>query len=35
MGDAIKRVTYVFGMRPCGGCKQPAAALNNRVVFTR
>jgi hypothetical protein len=35
LGDAIKRVTYAFGLRPCGGCEQRAAALNRRLVFTR
>jgi hypothetical protein len=35
LGDAIKRVTYAFGLRPCGGCEQRATALNRRMVFTR
>jgi hypothetical protein len=35
LGDAIKRVTYAFGIRPCGGCERRAAALNRRFVFTR
>jgi hypothetical protein len=34
LGDAIKRVTYAFGIRPCGGCERRAAALNRRFVFT-
>jgi hypothetical protein len=35
LGDAIKRVTYALGIRPCGGCERRAAALNRRFVFTR
>lgn len=34
LGDAIKRVTYAFGIRPCGGCERRAAALNRWFVFT-
>src|SRR5262249_1679731 len=34
-GDAIKRVTYAFGIRGCGGCEQRTAALNRWMVFTR
>ena len=35
LGDTIKRVTYAFGLQPCGGCEQRATALNRWVVFTR
>jgi hypothetical protein len=35
LGDAIKRVTYAFGLRPCGGCEQRTTALNRWMVFTR
>jgi hypothetical protein len=35
LGDAIKRMTYAFGIRPCGGCERRAAALNRWFVFTR
>jgi hypothetical protein len=35
LGDAIKRATSYFGVRPCGGCEHRAAALNRWVVFTR
>jgi hypothetical protein len=35
LGDAIKRVTYSFGIQPCAGCERRAAALNRWVVFTR
>ena len=35
LGEAVKRVTYAMGIRPCGGCERRAAALNRRVVFTR
>jgi hypothetical protein len=34
LGDAIKRVTYALGIKPCGGCERRAAALNRRFVFT-
>lgn len=34
LGDAIRHVTHAFGIRPCGGCKRRAAALNRRFVFT-
>jgi len=34
LGDAIKRVTYAFGIKPCGGCERRAAALNRWMVFT-
>jgi hypothetical protein len=35
LGDVIKRVTYSMGIKPCGGCKKRAAALNRRIVFSR
>ena len=35
LGDAIKRVTYAMGIKPCGGCQKRAAALNRWMVFTR
>jgi len=35
LGDAIKRVTYALGIRPCDGCERRAAALNRRFVLTR
>ena len=35
LGDAVKRVSYAMGIRPCGGCEQRASALNRLVVFTR
>jgi hypothetical protein len=35
LGDAIKRVTYRFGLQPCGGCEQRTTALNRWMVFTR
>jgi hypothetical protein len=34
LGDAVKRVTASFGIRPCGGCERRAAALNRSLVFT-
>jgi hypothetical protein len=35
LGDAIKRVTYAMGIKPCGGCVQRAAALNRWMHFSR
>jgi hypothetical protein len=35
LGDAIKRTTSYFGIKPCGGCEQRAAAFNRWMVFTR
>jgi hypothetical protein len=35
LGDAIKRVTYAFGLKPCGGCEQRAATLNRWMAFGR
>jgi hypothetical protein len=32
-GDLAKRVTYAFGITPCGGCERRAAALNRWFVF--
>jgi len=34
LGDVIKRATSAVGMKPCGGCRRRAAALNRWVVFT-
>ena len=34
LGDAIKHVTYAFGITPCGGCERRAAALDRWVVFS-
>jgi hypothetical protein len=34
LGDAIKRVTYAFGIQPCGGCERRAATLDRWFVFT-
>jgi len=34
LGDALKRVTYSLGIKPCGGCERRAAALNRWMVFT-
>ena len=33
LGDAIKRVTYAIGMRPCAGCEKRAGILNRWMVF--
>ena len=35
LGDAVKRVTYAIGIKPCGGCEKRAAALNRWMYFTR
>jgi hypothetical protein len=35
LGDAVKRMTYAMGVRPCGGCERRAAAMNRWMVFTR
>jgi hypothetical protein len=35
LGDVVKRATSYLGIKPCGGCERRAAALNDRVVFTR
>lgn len=35
LGDAIKRVTYAVGIKPCGGCEKRSAALNRWMVFSR
>ena len=34
LGDVIKRTTSFFGVRPCGGCRRRAQALNRWMVFT-
>lgn len=34
LGDVIKRATSAVGVRPCGGCRKRAEALNRRVTFT-
>jgi hypothetical protein len=33
LGDAIKRVTYAIGLKPCAGCEKRAAILNRWMVF--
>jgi hypothetical protein len=34
LGDAIKHVTYAFGIRPCDACERRAVALNRWFLFT-
>jgi len=34
LGDAIKRITYAMGIKPCGGCEKRAAALNRWMHFS-
>jgi hypothetical protein len=33
LGDAIKRATTAIGLKPCSGCQERAARLNQRVQF--
>lgn len=35
LGDAIRRVTYAMGIKPCAGCEKRATALNQWMVFHR
>lgn len=35
LGDAVKRVTYAMGIKPCGGCEQRAAALNRWMHLSK
>jgi len=35
LGDAIKRVTYASGIKPCIGCEKRATALNRWMHFSR
>ncbi len=35
LGDAIKKITYAMGIKPCGGCEKRAAALNRWMHFSR
>ena len=35
LGDLIKHVTYVMGIKPCGGCEKRATALNRWMVLSR
>jgi len=35
LGDAIKKITYAVGIKPCGGCEKRAAMLNRWVRFSR
>ncbi|MBJ7330680.1 MAG: hypothetical protein JHC95_12345 [Solirubrobacteraceae bacterium] len=34
LGDVLKRATSSIGIKPCGGCADRAARLNQRVAFT-
>lgn len=34
LGDALKRMTYAVGIKPCGGCEQRAARLNRWLTFS-
>ncbi len=34
LGAAIARATTYLGIRPCGGCKRRAAALDRWLAFT-
>jgi hypothetical protein len=35
LGDAVKRVTYALGIKPCGGCEKRATLLNRWMHFSR
>ena len=35
LGDAIKKITYIMGIRPCDGGLKRAAKLNRWMRFTR
>lgn len=35
LGDVIKRMTSYVGIKPCGGCEQRVAALNQWMRFIR
>ena len=35
LGDAMKKITYALGIKPCGGCEKRAAALNRWMHFSR
>jgi hypothetical protein len=35
LGDAVSRITYALGLKPCGGCTQRAAAMNRWMQVTR
>lgn len=35
LGDAIKKVTSLMGIKPCGGCNERAKRLNNWAVLAR
>ncbi|MGH6838355.1 MAG: hypothetical protein ACREDT_06080 [Methylocella sp.] len=34
LGDAVKRVTYAVGIKPCGGCAQRATRLNRWLAIS-
>lgn len=34
LGEALKKVTTSFGLKPCGGCAQRAATLDRWLVFS-
>jgi hypothetical protein len=34
LGDAIKRMTYRMGIKPCSGCEKRAATLNRWMRFS-
>ena len=35
LGDAIKRVTYAMGIKPCQGCEKRASALDRWIHLSR
>jgi hypothetical protein len=35
LGDVIKRVAYVMGIKPCAGCEKRSVMLNRWLHFSR
>jgi hypothetical protein len=35
LGDVVKRVTYAFGIKPCGSCETRATVMNRWMSFSR
>ncbi|MGH8905644.1 MAG: hypothetical protein ACRD0K_03815 [Egibacteraceae bacterium] len=35
LGDVVKKVTSIVGVKPCGGCAERAGRLNDWMVFSK
>lgn len=35
LGSVLERITSAVGIRPCGGCKERAAAIDRVIGFSR